>query len=94
MALVVGRDVPDAGECFGYADTAAARKLHPNLTCKQCDGGHSHIWTDCLVLPNMDSATRCSTCGARKCDVPICISRRHHRDSHILNDGSTYQVGT
>jgi hypothetical protein len=37
-------------------------------------------------------ATRCTVCGARKCDMD-CLERRHHLGPHLSPDGALRQVG-
>lgn len=78
---------PDVQECYGYADTTAARLLHPNLTCDQCDGSHDHQWVSHPLPAGL--ATRCTICGARRCggsDPKDCNSRRHHLDPHTTGE--------
>lgn len=69
---------PDVPECQGH---------NGHASCNQCDGSHEHQWKA------SGRAVRCRICGGRKCDRPACISRRHHRDHHILLTGSTEPVG-
>lgn len=74
---------PVVPECF-----SDHRKHH---TCPQCDGSHVHDWVawrdpDPAVLGTSTHGetlpVRCRTCGARKCDRPACLLRRHHRGDH------------
>lgn len=92
---VVGRDLPDVPECYGYnAKSPAAMVLHPSEVCAQCDGSHEHEWRYALCLINEAFAYRCLVCGARKCDNLGCQSRRHHQDAHIMWSGAVKAVGS
>lgn len=87
--IVVGRDLPDVGECFGHHSRRGAQ------SCPQCNGGHRHEWVDCLVVHGGHPAVarRCRICGGRACDV-ACIERRHHKGPHIAPNGIMRQVGS
>lgn len=78
---------PDVTECHG----------HPNddALCAQCDGAHEHRWVEGPRRPGTSAIpVRCAVCGARKCDVPECWERRHHRAPHVsVIDGHTWPVG-
>lgn len=84
---VVGIDVPDVRECFG----------HKGASCEQCNGSHAHVWVQCARVGKYPGdrryPVRCRVCGARKCDVPDCIERRHHRSPHMSATGILYPVG-
>ncbi len=86
--VVVGRQIPDVGECHLHRDGS---------TCAQCDGRHQHKWRRCVVLAKgggfIGVATRCWVCGARKCDNEGCQGRRHHRDAHVYTSGRIEKVG-
>jgi hypothetical protein len=87
--VVVGRDIPDVGECHVHRDGS---------TCAQCDGSHVHEWSECVVLNKnggfIGKANRCRVCGARKCDNAGCQGRRHHEDAHIYASGRVQAVGS
>ena len=90
---------PVVGECHGHRDGS---------TCLQCDGSHDHEWAAWRGAPRVEGLlgtsvvgghsgpgipVRCRICGGRKCDVPVCVSRRHHLDPHTTIDGEFYKVG-
>jgi hypothetical protein len=71
---------PVVGEC--HSDHL------PEHSCRQCDGSHDHDWVAWREplggLTGPGVPVRCRTCGARKCDRPDCLLRRHHRGPHEL----------
>lgn len=77
---------PVVNECHWPALTLV-KQQH---TCSQCDGSHDHQWVgwhdvDSKVTRFADGAAvpvRCRICGGRKCDMPTCFLRRHHRGDH------------
>lgn len=88
---IVGRDLPDVRECYGQA----THKHTEGDSCSQCDGQHAHRWVRCIVINGgwPDIATRCLSCGGRKCDNAGCSGRRHHPDAHIYANGRIQEVG-
>lgn len=74
---------PVVGECLGHKR---------DESCAQCDGSHEHLWAK-GEDHGYGAAVRCRCCGARKCDRPDCMSRRHHRDPHITFRGTVVAIG-
>lgn len=82
---------PIVNECHGHPFLKGGTMQ----SCAQCDGSHQHEWAEgeTVYAGDVTNAVRCIHCGARKCDRPLCTSRRHHRDPHILSDGTVVPVG-
>lgn len=78
-----GAPWPLVGECHGHRGAAADWRAQ---TCPQCDGSHRHTWVAWKDYPLGRASgmvpVRCRECGARKCDDPRCVLRRHHRQPH------------
>lgn len=78
-----GAPWPVVAECYTHAD---------GTTCRQCDGSHEHQWKawnpehgHAIDTTTNGVPVRCVDCGARKCDMPACMLRRHHYgDDHAL----------
>jgi len=80
---------PVVEECYGHP--RGQRRRDGRAGCEQCYGTHEHRWVEWLDYREQDgrftvsgpgSPVRCETCGARKCDMPVCSLKRHHRSVH------------
>ena len=94
---IVGRDLPEASECYGHVRRVnGIPEPDPFTSCPQCDGRHDHRWTECLVVDkrgeNPAHARRCWLCGGRQCDAE-CVERRHHAGPHLSPAGEFRPVG-
>ena len=73
---------PIVGECH--------KDYIPDHSCEQCQPTHVHVWKAWAERPDWHWGpygvpVRCTVCGARKCDVANCDSRRHdHIHTHGL----------
>lgn len=76
---------PEVNECYGHKN--------PWEACAQCNGDHDHVWRRGLARWSRSIPVRCRLCGARKCDMPACTERRHHRGPHLLLTGEVVRVG-
>lgn len=84
--MTILRPWPDVPECYGF---------HPGdqVACPQCDGSHDHAWVQGEDPGRKTIPVRCRHCGARKCDRPACVSRRHHADHHVFASGDLEPIG-
>lgn len=79
-------NVPDEEPCKGHPNDGSE---FMGITCKQCDGRHSHKW---VPTYHVTAPRRCEVCYAWACGVSRkgsnCTLRFLHREPHALEDGS------